>query len=236
MQKTTVLLILFVFYSSFSYAAAKLKPKCGFEDFLKLSTSIRKIEFSQNQCGVSIDPTYPLTSELIYRSYMFLDDGEFFIFESYGEGSDSEYTASYIYFLFPRKNDITAKLEGDLGVLSIANGSKVSVDMSTARILNFEKMNYEESKNVTREERGGFKIKSYDGILLSVGYKLGGVAYANPKAFSKFIDQKSNYCAIQNDEVFTYDESYHFKFADDINLNKFLETRCPNLDLSTLKK
>lgn len=219
----------------FSASTTFASTPCDIQEIRKLNTTIRTVELSDGHCAITVDPNYPLTSGLVYRSYMFSDEGDIFVFESYGEGPDSTDTATQVYYLFPRKNSFAAKVDTDsTAILSIPSSQEIRVNLNTARIESFLGLTYDEDNEVNRDSNGGFKIKSFNGIFLKTGYKVGGVAHLNPNGLSSFVDHKGNTCSVKNNLIFNYDDRTSLKFKTDLDLKSFLQKACKQLDITTL--
>lgn len=214
---------------------AQASTTCGIKEIRKHNTLIRSVELSQGHCAISVDPVYPITSELIYRSYMFSDESDIFVFESYGNGPDNTHTATQVYYLFPRKNSFSAKIDSNnIASISIPAANDIKINLETARIESFLGLEYSEDASVSPESNGGFKIKSFKGIFLKTGYQVGGVAHLNPNGYSSFVDQSGKQCSVKNDLIFEYEGRTSFKFKTDLDLKNFLIKTCKYFDVSML--
>jgi len=165
-----------------------------------------------------------------YRRYSFYESGIFMIFVATNQTKRlSTSTGSQVYYMFPRRKvpSITKTDAGHLAVIT-ASGMKVLFSHKTGKIISTKSLIVKESSKISLRDRGGFKIKHFDGLLLDAGWAVGGMAASKPNRKSVFIDRKGNKCKVNNFEIFKYfgTGEAKLKFKKDKSLFKFMQKRC----------
>ncbi len=186
---------------------------------------------NSGKCYVSIGSM--LSTNLIYRSYGFFSDGMLMVFNSYGDGEDtnSNLTSAREFYFFPRTGAMALEMDKTAGTVSVvmSDGGRVHIDPATAQIQSLERGSVTVSPRVDPVDRGGVEIVSYAGLMLDGGFRMGESPTGRPNADSTFRDAQGHLCAVKNNELFAYAGGDHsFKFSD-AQLKAWLRTRCPNL-------
>ncbi len=186
---------------------------------------------SSGQCFVSIDPTE--TSGLVYRSYIFFDDGLLMVFSSYGDGeADSNMTSAREFFFFPRRGAPALTMDPQARTISVrmSNDRGAEFDPASAQIRELERGSVRVSPNIDPAERGGVEIPRYAGLMLDAGFRIGASPSGLPDGTSTFRSSRGESCAVKNRDVFSYtaDGDHAFKFTD-AELSAWLLNACPGL-------
>lgn len=175
---------------------------------------------------------------LVYRDFILTSKGSMMVFNSFGEGSESSTAGAREFYFFPRHRDnfdfSVSESDPKLRV-HYNEGIEIHFSTETGSPIWMNKARVEVDPKVHPENQGGVEIKNYEGILLDLGFTLGGAPSSRPRQKAVFIDQGGNSCQLVAKEIFdiTPDDT-EFKFPTDGELKSFLSTRCPRLDLSSL--
>lgn len=172
--------------------------------------------------------------DLIYRSYLFSNEGLFMIFNSYGPGDESVTTGAR-EFVFPALKQSIPSYEvlsdGNVQINHVS-GEKFIFNSDTGELISISNANFKNLASIKPANRGGIEILSItSSIFIDHGFKLGSSPSGSRSAYSKIQDSKSNKCTVQNNELYDYDNSgdTNFKFPDAASLKKFINKRCPKL-------
>lgn len=188
--------------------------------------------FSSGKCFVSIGSM--LVTDLIYRSYGFFSDGMLMVFNSYGDGEDSNpnLTSAREFFFFPRRGPLTLEMDPAAGTIGVVmpDGGRVTIDPATSQIAAFDRGSVTVAPRIDPADRGGVEITSYAGLMLDAGFRMGESPSGRPKAESTFRDAQGHLCTVKNAEVFAYAGGEHELKHDDAQLKAFLKVRCPNIN------
>lgn len=173
---------------------------------------------------------------MIYRDYLFSEDGKLLVFNSFGDGDEGSATAAREFMFFPRRfkypqfyfNDQARKLE----VISV-NGDVYYFDYETTHLVSMTAGNIKVSDQVKPSNRGGVEISNYQGLKLEVGFRIGGSPSSNLSNNAAFTDIQGNQCSVKVGEVFKYtqDGDAIFRYSDK-TLVDFLSSRCPQIKFS----
>jgi hypothetical protein len=187
--------------------------------------------FRSGKCFISIGSM--LVTDLIYRSYGFFSDGMLMVFNSYGDGEDSNpnLTSAREFYFFPRTGAMVLEMDKAGGTISVvmADGGRATIDPSTSQISALDRGSVLVAPRIDPADRGGVEITSYAGLLLDAGFRLGESPSGRPKADSTFRDAFGHLCAVKNAEIFAYAGGDHELKFTDAQLAAFLKTRCPNI-------
>lgn len=186
---------------------------------------------SGDSCYLSVHPMQ--TQDLTYRDFLFSNKGVFMVFNSYGEGSNSETTGARVYYLFPRNQmpDIEVK-ENSIVVTSAHSKSLFEFSKTSLDIIHFSSGTIRQDPKVHPENKGGLELGIQTGLLLDSGFAIGRDPTENPNSYSSFSDGK-NSCRLKNKELFQYfeDGNVEFRFTDD-ELKKYLSKTCPKIKVT----
>lgn len=187
--------------------------------------------FRSGKCFVSIGSM--LVSDLIYRSYGFFSDGMLMVFNSYGDGEDSNpnLTSAREFYFFPRRGLMSLEMNAAGGTITVvmADGGRATIDPATSQISAFDRGSVLVAPRIDPADRGGVEITSYAGLVLDAGFRMGESPSGRPKADSTFRDAHGHLCTVKNDEIFAYAGGEHELKHSDAELKAFLKTRCPNI-------
>jgi hypothetical protein len=186
----------------------------------------------QSGCYLTVHPRDSYQT-LIYRDFLFDDNGLFMIFNSYGPGDESKTTAAREYRFFPRgQADLSYSHDAATKRLSITTPSgKVFVfDSQKSILVSVSGSTISQDYNVNPNNKGGIEFTANDGLMLDGGFKIGQSPSQNPKDSLKFKDAKGNQCQLANGDVYRYTSSGEVMFRyDDAQLKSVLNNRCSNL-------
>ncbi len=182
-------------------------------------------------CIIHVSPT---DYSMIYRSFVFTSEGEFLVFNSYGNGNQAQTTGARVYFTFPRVHAApTYDWNEELNELKITtvSGNVVTFDYKNSILKSFSDAELTISPEINPHNKGGVELSLKEGLILDAGFKRGGSPISNSKNSSSFV-LKGKKCSFQNNQLFKYTESGDsiFKF-DDEWLWPFLQERCPHLGI-----
>ena len=184
-------------------------------------------------CFFSVTPLNAYV-DLIYRDHLFTSEGLFMVFNSFGEGSDSETTAAREFYMFPRtEQKFEHRWDVDKKELEITHvtGDKFVFDARKARLKSMTRAQVSVANDVEVGNRGGIEISNYQGILLDGGFSRGSSPTADPDAKAMITDKQGAKCSVYNRQIFDYtsDGDVIFKFTDP-EFYKFLKKNCPKLN------
>lgn len=173
------------------------------------------------------------SSGLVYRNYLFTSDGNLMVFNSFGWGDDSGSTGARDFYMFPRPlvkatfqwNDTARHLE-----VTDVTGGRSYFSYETAELIQLEKGQISVDPKVHPDNRGGVEIRSYQGLLLDIGWAMGRSPTQNPSGWAIFTDRKGQSCRVQNRNIFRYgsDGDVFFRYSDR-DLARYLARACPKI-------
>ncbi|MFZ4403487.1 MAG: hypothetical protein ACOYOK_05235 [Pseudobdellovibrionaceae bacterium] len=183
-------------------------------------------------CYLSVNPVF--NQKLIYRSYLFSSEGLLMVFDSYGEGPESETTAAREFYLFPRRlKQPQYQIDVQKNTLSVQSISGLSFLFSGQKpgFLGIAPGKVSIDPEIVPSKKGGLEFLDFQGILLDVGYARGRSPSEASQNQSLFRDAQNNQCRVKNSQIFSYKNSdVYFKFSDE-ELLLFLKDNCPKLNL-----
>ncbi len=187
--------------------------------------------FDSGQCYVSIHPMS--STNMVYRDYLFVDDGMLLVFSSYGPGEGPTMTSGREFYFFPRAGSQELLIDplAQTVAVRMADGGELRFDPETAEPASVERGAVTVSPRVERSERGGVEFPRYAGLMLDAGFRLGELPSGLPEGDATFRDAQGRSCAVKNKELFAYDApsgEHRLKFTD-AQLLDWLKTRCPDL-------
>jgi len=225
------LLVLFfaVLSSSFSQAASECTEILTREGEFQ----INRFEASDGDCFFGVDPSN-VPASFVYRSFLFMDDGLFMVFNSYSTSGSPSATGARVFYLFPRV--LTPKYtvnSSQFKVSTSAPGIEILFHKNKPRIAGMNGGVIKESSKVSPSNSGGVELSNMKTLYLDVGFRQGQDPSTDPNRSSTFVDSRGQKCALKNHELFKYfsDGDTEFLFSDQ-ELKKFLGQRCPNLKVN----
>ena len=84
---------------------------CQFTNKNFMNTKIQTGKFSDGNCYIFVSPKY--SKDLIYRSFIFTQDGQHLIFNSYGEGPPSTFTGARLFTYLIKSPSLKLNTTGD---------------------------------------------------------------------------------------------------------------------------
>ncbi len=183
-------------------------------------------------CFMSITPLN--VENLKYRDYFFSSQGEFMVFNSYGDGPAEKMTASRDYFLFPLINeypDYSIEANSDV-TFRLVSGHEFRLSGVDFSIVSFTPGTFAELP-LSPKNKGGVEIASATGFWVDAGFKMGAVNFDYPNAKSTIKSARSTKsCTLANKEFLGYasDGNYGFKYQG-AELTQFFAQKCPGLNL-----
>ena len=218
------------------YSIAVSTPEnCSYYHFGLPGVHFYRQFFAPTTCYVDVTPMD--TETLVYRSYLFSDQGLFMVFNSYGDGEPSKFTGARVFYLLPRGATPHAEKteDGNLRINLASPASSLEIDGITARLKGLIKNNVPakllEKEEINPQNQGGVEIANYAGLLIDTGFSIGQDPKTDPNRQSLVIDHKGNSCKLKNKELFVYDNPNFegLRFNDD-QLKKYLHSACPAID------
>jgi hypothetical protein len=195
------------------------------------NTQVQRVN-GQNGCFLTVHPRDAFQT-LIYRDFLFDEDGLFMIFNSYGPGDESRTTAAREFRFFPRgKADLSYSYDAATQRLNVTTPSgKVFVFNTQKTILvSVSGSQIAQDYSVNPNNRGGIEFTKNDGLMLDGGFKIGSSPSQNSKNKIVFKDADARQCQLANGDVYRYtvDDDVIFRY-DDAQLKSVLNNKCPNL-------
>ncbi|WP_413578721.1 hypothetical protein ACLVWU_09325 [Bdellovibrio sp. HCB290] len=186
---------------------------------------------SKGDCFISIN-NFKLNT-MFYRAYLFANDGNMMVFNSFGSGSVSETTGAREFYFFPHryKNPTFAWNEEQrhLTVTSTA-GDEYYFDYDTAQLKGMNKAEIQVTSEISKTNKGGVEITKYQGLVFDAGFKMGSAPTGAPRNKGTFTDENGKTCTLNIGDIFSYSEEGdpYVKYSDK-NLAAFLKKKCPKL-------
>lgn len=229
-MKTVLVLATLLVFAKPTQASEFVGGKC--ERILTHSENIQVGRFwypDAQRCYMDIHPMD--VTEQIYRDYLFTNEGQLMVFNSYGDGEISKSTGARVYYLFPRKYDYpdVAFEENRDVTVRLISGHLVRYDATTMKIASVSGLQFTEDKRIRNDNKGGVELSPTQGLLLDIGFAIGKSPGDDPNQVVQFKDFKGNTCRVKNKDVFNYKtEDPVFKFTD-AELQVFLKKSCPKI-------
>lgn len=185
-----------------------------------------------NRCFLTLSPISAYT-KLIYRSFLFSNEGLFMIFDSYGPGPENETTAAreftQIPHLFPRPQ---FEIINDQVIVTQTSGDKFTFDAETLEPISITNTQFTFNRIIDPTIKGGIEINSFkNGLWIEGGFKVGASPTSKRYNKSTIRNSKNQSCTVGNTELYNYtaDGDNVWKFADDKAFYQFLNKKCPAL-------
>ena len=225
-MKNVLLGLLLCLASSTTWAAA-----CGEYNDLVDGVLLSRVTRS-NECWLEVSPDLP--PKLIYRDYLITDKGLMMIFNSYGEGPDSEMTGARVLFFFPRTEIPDVDRSGPDFVIHTASPNVVlHMDRKSAKLLGMEHGKVVEDPQVIPTNKGGVEFSNLNTVWMDSGFGHGHDPTSEKTHSSIFHGANGKSCTVKNTEVFDYvGNEVNLKFSTDAEVAKFVKTRCPQLTVN----
>ena len=197
-------------------------------DVIQLSRQWRE---ATKKCFITITPRHAL--DLKYRDYYFDNTGFFMVFNSFGEGPDSEMAGSRVFYLFPviaDYPDYSFETNGDV-IVKLVSGHQFRVSGKDFSILSLSDAVIQE-KSLSKNNAGGVEFKLTRGFWLDAGFRLGGTRLDSPTNKSTFRSaQSKENCTLVNHVFLNYvDGEFIMKYTGS-TFNEFIKKQCPQLKI-----
>lgn len=215
-----ILNIFFIF--SVSFANETTKCQNSFEKVV--NTQIQQQYFSKsNECWMSVKSADNIS--MLYRSFLFTENGLLMVFNSYGDGDVAKDTGAREYYLFPRLLHPSYKISSDNLSLNLSNNKMLIFNAQNASPQFFDGVDFDLDPKVSPDNNGGFEIKKYNGVYIDVGFSLGRSPSSHQQNYSVIKDSNNKTCTVKNIEIFKYSGSgdTELKFKNDKDFKVFLK-------------
>lgn len=227
-MKLLATLSLLLLGASQSFAATTCADKYEVFD----NTMVQTIP-GDDGCYITVNPRNIV--DMTYRDFLFDDKGLFMIFNSFGNGPESDYTGAREIYFFPRNvKDLGYTYDQASQRLTVTTPSGKTVVFNTEKsiLVSISGTSFNQDYDVNKTNNGGIEITKNDGFYLDLGFQVGQSPSQSPTRKVTFLDTAKHTCQVKNSQIFTYtqDDDVIFKF-DDAQLTKFLKTSCTNLQL-----
>lgn len=229
-----IFIVLGALFSGELIEASSIKPELVVNECAEYRVIEKGVQFGRQDfkplCYLSVHPVY--TTDLVYRDYLFTNTGELMVFNSYGNGPDSESTGARVYYFFPRTKVPHAYIRGAEIVAETATpGLEFVFDSANQNLKSVSLGKVQEELKVHPGNNGGIEIQELSVLWLDSGFKQGSDPTQDMTRNSVFRDHKNNFCTVKNKEIFAMiNGSLEFKYSD-LDLKKFLSKRCSNLEV-----
>lgn len=174
-------------------------------------------------------------SSTSYRNFLFNDAGLIQIFSNFPGTTNSNSTGARIYYLFPikGKKEITSH---DSNHLSITHPSGVQFNFDKSGRASSPDLKMKISSQVNSNNKSGVEIESYSkGIVVDIGYRMGNTPTLNKNATVTITDKGGRKCNFPNSEFHRINgDKAELIYKTNESLHKFLNKKCPALDISDL--
>ena len=181
-------------------------------------------------CFIGISPANIIG--LRYRSYFIDNSGFFMVFNSYGDGNESETAGSRSFFVLPQVHtypEFSFTNNNDV-IIKMVSGHELRVSGKDFSIVSLSHSKITE-KPLSPNNQGGVEFKLDQGFWFDAGFRLGGTKFDNPSNKTKIQSaQSTKICSLKNSSFLNYDSDNDFKLKyTGPALVKFLQTKCPQL-------
>ncbi|HEX7674233.1 MAG TPA: hypothetical protein VF412_08680 [Bdellovibrio sp.] len=168
---------------------------------------------------------------MVYRDFLFTTEGEFMVFNSFGNGPEDQFTGAREYYMFPRTSQgITYKWNEETRHLDVTDmsGTVYSFDYEDGSLTSMTKAQVKSATDVVDTNKGGVEITKFQGVLLDIGFAKGHAPSAVHDGIVTFTDASGQTCKAKNSDIFSYtaDGDNTLKFTDKA-LAAFLVKKCP---------
>jgi hypothetical protein len=181
-------------------------------------------------CGIYITPLQ--RDSMVYRSYLFTDDGLFQIFNSFGNGAEQTKTGARVYAIFPRNEKIGFHVAIDQNSIRVQTSNRNTVfKLSTTPQVSVQKItnsDFLEDQKVQLANNGGLELSNNKFVYLDIGFGRGAAPQSNAESVSTFHDRRGRQCVVRNRDVFHYLHG-DATLKSDAKIRTALAKYCPKL-------
>lgn len=202
----------------------------------------QNVQFSRqspdgNTCWLSVNPD---GRRLVYRNYLFDQDGLMMVFNSYGNGSNTTHTGARVFYFLPvYPLAPTVFFNQDHALVTTSANYHLIMDTQSGRWTQVSDGQIKEDSRIRRDNRGGVELSSFKNILLlDAGFTLGRDPRWNSQNSSRLVDKNNQSCDIKNELIYKYDSQgdIQMRYPNMSELYQFLVLQCSHLDLSPFTK
>ncbi len=196
---------------------------------------VGRVQFYRQSSGPNCWLTvHPDGKDLVYRSYLFDQNGFMMVFNSYGDGPIASHTGARVFYVFPRSGAFPWASVPDLGLGTLVVEvfmSPLLMSTSSGRWwLDSPIAFVKEDTQIHRRNRGGVELQLKDGVLLDSGFRLGGDPRV-PQGRSVFRDRQGRTCEVANQHIFHFTgEDVELRWTQDRDVLAFLQKSCLHLE------
>ncbi len=171
--------------------------------------------------------------DLKYRQFVLSSEGMMMVFNSFGQGTSSQFTGAREYYFFPRTaNQISFDVLESKKILTVTmpNQKKLSFKYDTAEFKELESAQVKIDNSIEINNRGGVEILSYNGVYMDCGFQMGQSPIANPFRFCQFVDAKRHTCRVQNQQVINYYDNGEISLRSDQEIKDYVLRSCATIE------
>lgn len=206
-------------------------PGCEYLLKRSLNTLVsRQYSPTTGNCYISVRPLNP--KNLLYRSFLFTNDGMLMVFNSFGPGTVSETTGAREFYLFPRLTafpQLEIRSNGDIAVRA-QSGHEFLFNAELYQLTAVSEADVTEDLNVTKKNKGGVELKLHRGLLLDLGFTMGQSPADEASRSVFFKDVQNQQCVIKNRDIFTYRDDEVYLEKSDAQIKKQFRPVCSKLN------
>lgn len=218
----------FLFLSSInSIAFAKFDLSCLSHTKVVGHAQVQVVPLASN-CSVYITPTE--RNDMVYRSFLFTDDGILQVFNSYGNGAEARQTGARVYAFFPRTRKVQFSVKNEtLRLKTSREGLDFEFDTrATPHVVAISTAEFKEEAQILPHNNGGLELTNARFVYLDSGFGRGAAPHDNAASYSTFHDGIGKQCVVRNGEVYRYENGTAYLKSDSA-IRTLLAKSCPTL-------
>lgn len=171
------------------------------------------------------------------RSLTFNNEGAIQVFSNFPGTTNSNSTGARVYYLFPFKTKKTIS-DADENHLTVVHPSGAKFVFDKNGKVSSPDLKMRVSQEINSHNNSGIEIESYkNGLVVDLGYKMGGTPALNKNAVVTITDKNNKKCKMINSDINVVNkDDVKLKFKTNEALHFFLASKCPGLDISDLMK
>ena len=203
---------------------------CERKSLTVLNTKISTMKLTNGNCYLSLHPKR--TVDLVYRDFMFSDEGLIMMFDSYGNGPGSRFTGARSFYTYPHKTSPTYTINGSQLLITLIDGNVFSFDLDLYQPTFMSNAVISYISDVKPALKGGLEIDSKEGLLIDLGHRIGADPSTRRNYESTFTDVHNRSCKVNNNKFIKLVAGEpSLIFTDNQTINLFVREHCPNLSL-----
>jgi hypothetical protein len=210
---------------------------CAFEVETYGSLGYQRTRYKSGICSVYIRHT---EKDEHFRSFSFGSNGSLMVFNQFSESGHDN--GARLFYFFPRSQSVPRFVPlPEAGEVAVQTSSGSQVRFSTADAMitgTSPDLELTIKDDIVPGNAGGVEVIRWSGVYLDVGFSMREQPYyKRPNGEAWFKDAEGHACKVQNKEIYDYTnpEEPRFKLSDDQIALAFLESRCPELETSSLR-